>query len=84
MPTPPASAGAEEAPHHIVRAIVDSWLQVRDRAGATVFSRVPRAGESWSVPSQPGLTLTTGNAGGTVLVVDGMASAPLGASGAGI
>lgn len=79
---PPASAGEEEPPHLVVRAIADSWLQVRDRAGATVFSRVLRAGESWPVPSQPGLILTTGNAGGTVLVVDGVASGPLGAPGA--
>lgn len=79
---PPASADEEELPHLAVRAIADSWLQVRDGAGAIVFSHVLRAGESWPVPPQPGLSLTTGNAGGTVLVVDGVASAPLGAPGA--
>jgi cytoskeleton protein RodZ len=47
-----------------------------------LFSRVLRAGETWPVPARPDLVLTTGNAGGTVLVVDGVASAPLGASGA--
>ncbi|MEO8714133.1 MAG: DUF4115 domain-containing protein, partial [Acetobacteraceae bacterium] len=44
--------------------------------------RVLRAGETWPVPAQPDLVLTTGNAGGTLLIVDGVASAPLGPPGA--
>ena len=36
------------------------------------------SGETWAVPARPNLLLTTGNAGGTELVVDGMAAPPLG------
>ena len=56
-------------------------MQVHDAKGAVVFGRLMRAGESWTVPDQPGLLLTTGNAGGTELVIGGVASAPLGAPG---
>ncbi|MEO9190291.1 MAG: helix-turn-helix domain-containing protein [Acetobacteraceae bacterium] len=81
--TPPvASPAGNGEPHLAVRASADAWLQVRQRGGAVLFSRVLHAGETWPVPAQPDLTLTTGNAGGTVLVVDGVAGAPLGPLGA--
>jgi cytoskeleton protein RodZ len=41
-----------------------------------------RAGEIWPVPTKGVLLLTTGNAGGTDLVVDGVTSPSLGGSGA--
>jgi len=46
-----------------------------------VFSRLMHAGGSWTPPAR-GLLLTTGNAGATELVVNGVASPPLGAAGA--
>ncbi len=80
--TEPSSAIASTAadPDHIVlRAKTDSWVQVRDRMrGAVILSRVLHSGESWSVPSRPELLLTTGNAGGTELMVNGVPMAPLG------
>jgi cytoskeleton protein RodZ len=58
-------------------------MQVRDGSGHVLLNRVLRAGETWPVPAgRGGLLLTTGNAGGTELVVDGVASAPLGGDGA--
>ena len=66
----------------VVLATADSWVQVRSSAGAVVFSRVLHAGESWPVPAGRHLSLTTGNAGGTELVTNGVASPPLGAPGA--
>ncbi len=65
-----------------VRASADSWIQVRDHNGQVLFSRILHAGESWPVPPGPGLMLTTGNAGGTELVLDGAATSPLGTPGA--
>ena len=38
-------------------------------------------GESWTVPRHAGLVLTTGNAGGTELLVDGRPAPPLGSPG---
>ncbi len=57
-------------------------MQVKDKAGPVLLNRVLKAGDTWPVPARPNLLLTTGNAGGTELVVDGVATAPLGASGA--
>ncbi|MDD4934406.1 MAG: DUF4115 domain-containing protein [Acidiphilium sp.] len=65
----------------VISATADSWVQVQGTNGTILFSRVLKAGESWPVPDEPGLTLTTGNAGGTVLIRDGVTGAPLGPAG---
>ena len=57
-------------------------MQVRDRAGPVLLTRILHPGETWDVPPKPNLLLTTGNAGGTDLVVDGLTSPSLGGSGA--
>ncbi len=76
---PPAVNGGRIA----LRATADAWVQVRDRQGSVLLNRVLRAGETWAVPGgRDGLTLTTGNAGGTELLVDGQVTPALGASGA--
>jgi cytoskeleton protein RodZ len=76
---PPAADGGRIALH----ATADAWVQVRDRQGSVLLNRVLRAGETWPVPGgRDGLTLTTGNAGGTELLVDGKQTPGLGASGA--
>ncbi len=88
-PPPPAppSADLAAAPAGaagvVLRATADAWVQVRDKSGQVFLNRVLRAGETWPVPAgKTGLLLTTGNAGGTELVVDGVAGAPLGGDGA--
>jgi cytoskeleton protein RodZ len=81
---PPAVAGgsSDQQAALVVRASADSWIQVRDHTGQVLFSRILHAGESWPVPPGSGLVMTTGNAGGTELILDGAATPPLGASGA--
>ncbi|HEX7389617.1 MAG TPA: RodZ domain-containing protein [Acidiphilium sp.] len=66
----------------VISAIADSWVQVRGTGGTILFSRILKAGQSWPVPDEPGLTLTTGNAGGTVLIRNGVTGTPLGVAGA--
>ncbi len=66
----------------IVRARAEAWVQVRERQGKVLLNRVMRPGEAWPVPSRGNALLTTGNAGGTEIVVDGIATASLGADGA--
>jgi cytoskeleton protein RodZ len=81
----PLSASAipvPEVPRVQVRASADAWLLVKDRSGAVLLNRVLKAGESWPVPLRTDLLLTTGNAGGTEVVVDGVAIASLGGAGA--
>jgi cytoskeleton protein RodZ len=81
-----AAPAASANPQVTLRASADSWVQVRDHKGQILLNRILRAGESWPVPQQPAgqppLLLTTGNAGGTELVVDGVVSPSLGAAGA--
>ncbi len=77
----PASPPAQDGGRMVVRAKAEAWVQVRDKAGPVVFNRTMRAGETWPIPNKPGLLLTVGNAGGTELLVDGIATASLGAEG---
>ena len=56
----------------VVRAKIDSWIQVRDGVGRRLLlTRLLRAGDSYRVPDQEGLTLLTGNAGALDILVDG-------------
>jgi cytoskeleton protein RodZ len=80
-PAPATPAPAAPATGQVITATADDWVEVRDATGTILFSRVLHAGESWPVPQEAGLTMTAGNAGGTVITVDGKAGAPLGAPG---
>ncbi len=66
----------------VLRANADAWVQVRDRTGTILLNRILHAGDTWDVPPKPNLLLTTGNAGGTDLLVDGTTMPSLGGSGA--
>lgn len=59
-----------------------AWVEVRDAQGNILFSQVMKPQQTWPVPELPGLTLSTGNAGGTEIVNNGATGAPLGAEGA--
>lgn len=78
---PPAATPATPAPGAgmVISATQDAWIEVHDPAGNILFSKVLHPGESWPVPQESGLTLTTGNAGGTVITNNGVTGAPLGA-----
>jgi cytoskeleton protein RodZ len=65
----------------LLRANADSWTQVREKQGQILLNRVMHGGETWPVPAKPNLLLTTGNAGGIEVLVDGVATAPLGSAG---
>lgn len=83
----PPSAGLPPLPEGtrvVLLAQADAWVQVRDRQGRVMLNRVLRAGETWPVPPgrAPGqLLMTTGNAGGTEILVDGQTTASLGGEG---
>lgn len=64
-----------------LRATQDSWVQIRNDAGDLLFARVLRPGDLYRVPDDAGLRLVTGNAGGIVVVVDGVAAGPMGQTG---
>ncbi len=62
----------------VLRALQDSWVQIRDRRDALLLTRVLRAGDTYFVPARDGLTLLTGNAGGLEIRVDGVPVPPIG------
>ncbi|RAI59155.1 DUF4115 domain-containing protein [Roseicella frigidaeris] len=84
---PPVAAAAGPAPSPappgegriLLRARVEVWIQVRERQGGPVLvNRLLHPGEGWQVPAKDGLLLTTGNAGGLEVLVDGQPVAGLG------
>lgn len=62
-----------------IRAVEDSWIEVKDAKGTLWASRVLRRGDLFRAPDVPGMVLNTGNAGGLVVSLDGRDLAPLGA-----
>ncbi len=80
-PAPPARPLTTDG-RITLRARAEAWVQVRERQGPVLLSRVMRAGDSWPVPNGTRLLLSTGNAGGTELLVDGLATPALGNAGA--
>lgn len=64
----------------VIIAKADSWIQIRGSQGV-VMSRLLRSGDRFDVPAGEDMTLRTGNAGGTVIMIDGKALPPLGETG---
>jgi cytoskeleton protein RodZ len=90
VPVATASAGSAQAAtvppvaaesRLVLHASADAWIMLKDRSGAVLLNRVLKTGETWPVPPRPDLLLTTGNAGGTEILVDGVVAPPLGGSG---
>jgi cytoskeleton protein RodZ len=80
---PQSSSGAADASTRIaIRAIADSWVQIRDASQSVLLRRVLKAGESYDVPDRSGLSMRTGNAGGLNITVDGNPALPIGPMGA--
>ena len=70
--TPPVSSGV------VLRAKSGQFVKVQDPRGTVLLDHPLKTGESWPVPLQPGLTLTTTNAGGLDVLVNGTVIPPLG------
>jgi cytoskeletal protein RodZ len=91
IPEPPAAAPGLDTPRVygvtngpvriIIKAMADSWVQVRDADQAVISMRVLKQGETYRVPDRPGMVLRTGNAGGLEITVDGKPVAPVGPPG---
>jgi cytoskeleton protein RodZ len=79
--SPPQPADAGQAGKIVVRARLESWIQVTNEKKEVVFSRVLRSGETYTVPEEKGLLLTTGNAGGIEISVNGRKLKSLGTVG---
>lgn len=70
LPGPIASAEAlETGPQMVVRMIFDqdSWVEIKDRNGNTVFGQLNPAGSRRSAKGEPPLSIVVGNAAGVRL-----------------
>jgi cytoskeleton protein RodZ len=66
----------------VLKATADAWVTIKQQGGPPLFSKLMHAGDEFAVPpGKTGLTLTTGNAGGTELDLDGAPIPGMGASG---
>ncbi len=80
----PGQAAAATVPDEsrvVLHANALTWLMVKDKSGTVLLNRTLKPGETWPVPPRGDLLLTTGNAGGTDILVDGVATSSLGGSG---
>lgn len=80
-PLPAAPATVQPTKGIILRATADSWIEIRDARHSVLVARVLKAGETYRVPDQRGLSMRTGNAGGLEITCDGNRVPPIGRSG---
>ncbi|MER2519102.1 MAG: RodZ domain-containing protein [Bdellovibrionales bacterium] len=66
-----AVAESKPASRVTIRAEQTSWVLIADSRGKTVYDKVLKPGDTYAIPDQPGLKMTTGNSGGLALVIDG-------------
>lgn len=76
---PPPRAGESRV---VLRAVRETWVRVQGPDNETVLTRNLQPGDVYMVPGGSGFVLTTGNAGGLEILVDGVLLPPLGAEGA--
>ena len=65
----------------ILKIHENSWVEIRDKKGKAMLSRVLKAGDQYYVPDRPDLTISIGNAGGVEIEVDGQPLRKLGEKG---
>jgi cytoskeletal protein RodZ len=90
-PAPPSADGVAYVPQRfgggpgarvVVKAKVDSWVQIQAGRSEMLLTRILRPGDAYYAPSRSDLMLSTGNAGGLEIFVDGEPLGPLGPLGA--
>jgi cytoskeleton protein RodZ len=91
-PPPPVAPAGEYVPRVygqgnadsrvVLRAIADSWIQVQGADSDLILTRILHPGDTFLAPNRADLRLTTGNAGGLEVLVDGELMPALGRPGA--
>jgi cytoskeleton protein RodZ len=81
-PSGAADQAGSDTPRVVLRFTGDTWVQVKERGGQALLTKVMKAGETFPVPDRPNLILNTGNAGRVEILVDGVQIPPIGGQGA--
>lgn len=61
-----------------IEALQSAWVEVKDANGKTLYTGILKASQLLPLPDHVKLTLTTGNAGGLRMILNGQAQEPLG------
>ena len=61
----------------VIKATADAWIEIKNATGRIVYETILHPGGSYTVPDQPQLTLTTGNASATEVILSGNTIGPL-------
>lgn len=85
----PAAAPAVDTPaikapagtRILIEALQPSWVEITDADGNILFTNILRMGQALPIPNKPGIALTTGNAAGVQIILDGQKMGPLGRAG---
>ena len=78
----PAQANADpDGARVVLRFTGDTWVQVKERGGPALVTKVMKAGDTFPVPTRSNLVLNTGNAGRVEILVDGVAVPSIGGAG---
>lgn len=77
----PGNAANPDAGRIVLRFTGDTWVQVKERGGEALLTRVMKAGETYPVPDRGNLILNTGNAGRVEILVDGVEVPSIGGPG---
>lgn len=72
-----APAGQAQPAPMVIQATADAWIEIKNAEGRVLYQTILHPGDKYTVPNQPQLTLTTGNAGGTEVVLSGTMIGPL-------
>jgi cytoskeleton protein RodZ len=62
----------------VIEALQSSWVEIKDPAGKILFTSILKAGQLLPLPENTRVTITTGNAGGLRLILDGQPQPALG------
>jgi cytoskeleton protein RodZ len=80
--TPPAAAAvAPKGTRILIEALQPSWVEIADADGNILFTNILRLGQALPIPDKAGITLTTGNAAGVQIILDGKKLGALGRTG---
>lgn len=83
-PPPPAEAPKVETStdvadgQMVLEVVQSSWVEIKNKDGASILRQVLKPGDKYMVPDEPGLTLSTGNAGGILVKIGDLPGTPLG------
>lgn len=68
---PHETALANVKNHRVLEAVQASWVEVRDERNTILFTSILKKGQVLPLPDGSRLTVTTGNAGGLRMLIDG-------------